>query len=229
VRYPGSELPLFAHAKNFHRYYLDLFGEHVRGRVLEVGGGMGTLTGLLLDRGISGLTVCEPDPALAHELATRFASDVRVIRGTLEDVPASLGLFDTVVYVDVLEHVEDDAGEIRLAAGRLAPGGSLVIGGPAHQWLYSPFDTVIGHHRRYDRRMVARLVAGCPDLRLHHFAYFDCLGVAVSLLNRWVVRRTTPTTRDIIVWDTRILPISRQLDPLLGHRVGKSFVAIACL
>jgi len=58
---------------------------------------------------------------------------------------------------------------------------------------------------------------------------FDCLGVAVSLLNRWVVRRTTPTTRDIIVWDTRILPISRQLDPLLGHRVGKSFVAIACL
>ena len=105
----------------------------------------------------------------------------------------------------------------------------MVIGGPAHQWLYSPFDTVIGHHRRYDRRMVARLVAGCPDLRLHHFAYFDCLGVAVSLLNRWVVRRTTPTTRDIMVWDTRILPISRQLDPLLGHRVGKSFVAIACL
>ncbi|PYQ03554.1 MAG: hypothetical protein DMF83_20820, partial [Acidobacteria bacterium] len=90
MRYPGSELPLFAHAKNFHRYYLDLFGEHVRGRVLEVGGGMGTLTGLLLDRGISGLTVCEPDPALAHELATRFASDVRVIRGTVEDVPASL-------------------------------------------------------------------------------------------------------------------------------------------
>jgi SAM-dependent methyltransferase len=228
VRYPGSELPLFVRATNFHRYYLQLFGPRLRGRVLEVGAGMGTVTAALLDHGITDLTVCEPDRALAANLADRFGPRISIVSGGLADVPSSAGAFDAILYVDVLEHIDDDVGEVRAATARLADAGGLLIGGPAHGWLYSPFDAAIGHKRRYDRRMIHRLIKASPGLRLEEFAYFDCLGILLSLANRWITRRAEPTARDIMLWDKRILPLSRPLDRCLAYRVGKSFVAVAC-
>src|SRR5262249_58918170 len=105
--------------------------------------------------------------------------------------------------------------EVREAPARLADTGALLIGGPAHAWLYSPFDAAIGHRRRYDRRMIHRLVAANPGLRLEAFAYFDCLGIVLSLTNRWITRRAQPTSRGVGPPDTRVLPLCLARDPSL--------------
>jgi SAM-dependent methyltransferase len=226
--YVGGELPLFLEARNFHRYYLDLFEPWLRGRVLEVGGGLGALTESLLERDVGAITVCEPDVELAARLAERVGCRADVVVGGLRDVPPDRGAFDAVLYVDVLEHIEDDQAELVAAVGRLSPGGALLVGGPAHDWLFSSFDTAIGHHRRYDRGRLRALIAGCPTLDLVRFAYFDCLGVLLSLGNRWIGDQRMPSPRQIQFWDRLVLPMSRRLDRLLAHRVGKSFVAVAC-
>ena len=225
--YAGKELPLFWEASNFHDYYFRLFGCWIGGHVLEVGGGMGALTTLLLRNGVEQLTVCEPDRVLAAELQERFGDRVGVIPSGLHEIPRSIGAFDTVLYVDVLEHIRDDVGEVAAAVARLKPGGTLVIAGPAHAFLYSAFDTAIGHHRRYDRASIEALVRSAGCLELVRFAYFDCLGVMLSLGNRWVNRQTVPSRRQLLFWDRIVLPLSRRLDPLLNYRVGKSFVAVA--
>jgi SAM-dependent methyltransferase len=226
-RYPGSELPLFLEAHRFHQYYVDLFGRWISGDVLEVGAGHGAMTRRLLECKPRRLTVCEPDPELAAVLRGRIGSVVDIVVGGLVDVPAAAGPFDAIVYVDVLEHISDDRGEVRRAAARLKPGGVLIVGGPAHTWLYSRFDAAIGHWRRYNRRSVAALVEASGLLRLERFRYFDSIGMALSLGNRYVTRRDIPSRGQIRFWNSVILPMSRAVDGMLGYRVGKSFVAVA--
>jgi SAM-dependent methyltransferase len=149
------------------------------------------------------------------------------VQGSLADVPAAAGPFDAIVYVDVLEHIRNDRDEVRRAAARLGPGGLLILGGPAHAWLYSRFDAAIGHWRRYNRRSVEALVEASGLLRLEQFRYFDSVGMMLSLGNRYLIRRDIPSQGQIRFWNNVILPVSRSLDPVLGYRVGKSFVAIA--
>jgi SAM-dependent methyltransferase len=226
-RYMGSELPLFLEAERFHQYYIDLFGEWISGNVLEVGAGQGAITHHLLNCKPRRLTACEPDPEFVAVLRERLGTAVEIVQGGLADVPAAAGPFDVIVYVDVLEHIRHDRDEVRRAAARLGPGGLLILGGPAHAWLYSRFDAAIGHCRRYNRRSVEALVEASGLLRLEQFRYFDSVGMVLSLGNRYLIRRDIPSQGQIRFWNNVILPVSRSLDPVLGYRVGKSFVAIA--
>jgi hypothetical protein len=124
----------------------------------------------------------------------------------------------------VLEHIEDDRGEVARAAARLKPGGALIVLAPAHPLLFTPFDAAIGHLRRYTR---ASLRAVAPEaLRLDHLAYLDAAGLLASVGNRVVLRKSMPKEWQILLWDRLGVPVSRMLDPLLGGRVGKSILAV---
>lgn len=227
-QYVGQELLLFLEARNFHRYYLKLFGPWLRGNVLEVGGGLGALTEGLLELPLERLVVCEPDPVQARILMNKFGARAEIVTGGLRAIPSSLGPFDAILYVDVLEHIEDDAAEVAEAADRLRSGGTLVIGGPAHQCLYSPFDACIGHYRRYSQRTIEQLVSSVKTLKPLQFRYFDSAGILLALANRWLTRQRLPRRSQIRAWDALVIQVSRGLDPLFGYRLGKSFVAIAC-
>lgn len=143
--------------------------------------------------------------------------------GTVRDLPSD-ARFDAILYVDVLEHVRDDAAELVAAAGALSPGGALIVLAPAHGWLYSPFDRAIGHYRRYTRRSLAAV--GPPGLRLVVLRYLDSVGLLASAGNRFVLRKSTPTAGDIARWDQLMVPVSRWLDPWLGFRIGKSVLGV---
>lgn len=226
--YVGNELELFAEARRWKEYWISRVRPCVRGSVLEVGAGLGANT-RLLRQGTERRWVClEPDAALAATLrenaAQAIAPETLEIRiGTL----AALGAderFDCVLYIDVLEHIEDDRAELQRAAGLLAPGGCLVVLSPAHQWLFSPFDQAIGHWRRYTRRGLEALTP--PGLRLQRAYYLDSVGMLASAANRLLLRQSMPNARQIRCWDRCFVPCSRWLDPLTGHRLGKSVVAI---
>ena len=86
----------------------------------------------------------EPDEALASQLRTAVRGQARrhVSVGTISSVAGQL--FDAVLYIDVLEHIEDDKSELACAIRLIRPGGRLIVLAPAHQALYSPFDKAIG-------------------------------------------------------------------------------------
>jgi hypothetical protein len=224
--YIGTELDAFAHASNWKRYLKDVIEPYLRGDVLEVGGGIGTTTSAFRSEAQSSWTAIEPDAALAERLAERVAQlahPVRIVVGTLDAIRTG-HVFDCVIYIDVLEHIEKDAEELRLAAARLVPGGTIIVMSPAHQSLYSPFDEAIGHFRRYDRRSLSALTPAGTSLV--DMRYLDCAGLGLTAGNRLLLKSASPTVAQVRLWDRWCIPLSRRVDPLFGHRLGKSILAV---
>lgn len=115
-------------------------------KVLEVGCGTGGNLGMLARFGA--VTGMEPD-----DEARGFAAEkagVPVEAGLLPDgLPFQPGAFDLVAALDVIEHVNDDAGSVKALGGLLKPGGFMVTTVPAYQWMWSPHDELHHHKRRY--------------------------------------------------------------------------------
>jgi SAM-dependent methyltransferase len=228
LNYVGGELELFAHAERWKAYLASTFRSHVRGDVAEVGAGLGAFTKLFLSAHTRSWSCIEPDPELLDTLRVALAPSisagrVRCIGGTLDDVESSTR-FDCMLYIDVLEHIFDDRAELARAAQHLAPGGSLVVMSPAHEFLFSAFDQAIGHHRRYDIDSLSRVAPS--ELLCESIHYLDAVGMLASLANRFLLKQSQPTRAQIQLWDRRMVPLSRRLDPLLGHRLGKSILGI---
>lgn len=228
MEYVGSELELFQHARNWKAYFAAAIGSLEGLRVLEVGAGMGATTEVLCTGGEAEWWCLEPDSSLAGQIDAKREAGVlpsccRVLVGTLENLRPD-HLFDCAVYVDVLEHIEDDRAELARAAAALGEGGRLVVVAPAHQSLFSAFDTAIGHHRRYSApTLTARSPGG---LEVERIWYLDSVGLLASLANRLLLRRSLPTQKQILLWDRWMVPLSRRLDGVLGHRLGKSVLAV---
>ena len=183
---------------------------------------------MLMDQGGPGRWVClEPDPQLLALLRANVADHAGRSReplcGTLSTLPAT-DQFDTILYIDVLEHIERDDDELAAAASHLRPGGRLIVLSPAHHFLMTDFDRAIGHFRRYNRHSLAGVTP--PGATLERLSYLDSIGVLASAANRLFLRQSMPTASQIHFWDTFMVPVSSVLDKLLLHRMGKSILAV---
>jgi len=228
--YVGSELDLFSAAMNWKAYWASHVAPYVRGRVLDVGAGIGATVLTLSHHVHCEWTALEPDATLADRMRQAAVDQQlpvgsRVLTGTLADLAAD-ERFDTILYIDVLEHIEDDGGELIAAAERLMPGGHLLILAPAHQALFSPFDEAIGHFRRYSRRTLQACVPS--TLRIEKLRYLDSMGMLASLANRLLLRSAMPTPQQIAMWDRLLIPISIPLDAITLGRIGKSIFMACC-
>lgn len=226
--YIGSELNVFALASKWKAYYRRLIEKYVRGEVLEVGAGIGATT-RTLNRGGHRRWVClEPDPELANQVRRLIEGgelpegcEVRV--GTVSEM-GEHEKFDTLLYIDVLEHIEHDREEVKAAATRLKIGGHIVVLAPAHPGLYTPFDAMIGHYRRYTKESLDSVVPA--SLKRRELFYLDSVGAIASACNRYILKSGTPNRQQILFWDRVMIPLSRLFDPLFRYRVGKSVVGI---
>jgi SAM-dependent methyltransferase len=222
VTYCGTELELFEQARNWKTYWKSQIAPFVRGSVLEVGAGIGANTAALADLRFDHWVCLEPDPQLVERIR-RPDGRYEVLTGVTADLPAR-PMFDAILYIDVLEHIEHDAAELARSASLLTPAGSLIVLSPAHNFLYTPFDRAIGHYRRYTR---SSLLAVAPaGLREHTVRYLDSCGALASLGNRLLLHSAMPAEGQIRFWDQWLVPLSRWLDPLLFFRAGKSVLGV---
>jgi SAM-dependent methyltransferase len=227
-RYIGEELDVFALAHNWKAYLRSVVGEYLTGDVLEVGAGIGGTTRVFCDGRQRSWTCLEPDRHLvarleANIVGARLAIAPRLMAGTVGDVPPASS-YDAIVYIDVLEHIEDDRGELARASALARPGGVIVVLSPAHQQLYAAFDAAIGHFRRYNRSMFRALTPSSATLET--LRYLDSAGMLLSAANRLFLRSGHPTAAQIRVWDRFFVPTSRRVDPLLRWSVGKSLLGV---
>jgi len=226
--YIGDELDLFSKAKNWKAYWSTQIIPFLQGSVLEAGAGIGSNTRLLFNNKVKSWTCLEPDVRLLETLKSNLLHDstlsrIQVVNGTLGDFDKSPG-FDAIIYVDVMEHIENDAWEMALAASRLNKNGFLVVLSPAHQWLFSKFDARIGHFRRYTKKSLKSVAP--PGLKLCRLRYLDCCGLVASLANRLVLHQGLPKSEQIEFWDRRLVPPSTVLDKLTGYVFGKSILGV---
>jgi SAM-dependent methyltransferase len=226
--YVGRELELFALATNWKRYVKAEIAEYMAGDVLEIGAGIGGTTLALHDGSVRRWICLEPDANLAKQLRMNVSKGwgfhaPDVIAGSSRAL-AERPSFDCVLYIDVLEHIQDDRTQINDAAHLVRPGGHIVILSPAHQWLSSAFDKSIGHIRRYDKQSLRSLAP--PGWIEKKLKYLDSVGVLLSLANALALRQAMPSRLQISLWDRLCVPLSRIIDCALLGNFGKSILAI---
>ena len=221
--YVGQELELFSAAVHWKTYFSTQVSKYLSGDVLEVGAGIGANTKFLRSSAStpSNWTCLEPDSALSAQIPREDGVEVQT--GTLASLPAEKK-FDSILYLDVLEHIEDDTREVEDALAALRPGGHLIVLAPAHSFLFSPFDKAIGHFRRYDRGMMRKLPSTKATVICDR--YLDSCGLLLSFANRALLKQTYPNARQIAIWDNFVVPVSKLLDPLLGYSLGKSLLYV---
>ena len=226
--YEGAELEIFQHAVCWKSYLAAQIGPRLRGDVLEVGAGIGTNTRILCHDGLSSWLALEPDAKLAESMSAGFGQQpppvpAEVVVGTLADLPADRR-FDSVLYVDVLEHIADDRAEIGRVVDHLRPRGTLIVLSPAHQWLFTEFDRAVGHYRRYSAKSLREIIPrGLTERRL---VYLDSVGMLASAANRFLLGSGRPSLRQVRLWDSVMVRSSRILDPCTLYRIGKSILGI---
>jgi SAM-dependent methyltransferase len=225
--YEGRDLEAMAYARNYHDWIGAEFRDAMRGDIAEVGAGDGRFALRILAAGPRSLTLFEPskDMYARQPDVLGAAPAVRRENATLaERAHEFRGAFDSVIYNNVLEHVADDAGELRLVRESLRAGGAVRIFVPALPMLMSDFDRSLGHFRRYTKPGLKALVerAGFRIERLH---YLDAPGVLPWLVvMRW--GRGRLSQRKVQAYD-RLVPLMRWSESRVRPPFGKNLLAVA--
>jgi SAM-dependent methyltransferase len=232
--YPGRELESMAFAMNYHRWILEIFRPYLGKRIVEVGAGAGSFSKLILETSPEKLDAIEPCsnmyPRLAAQLQNADGCNVgRAHHGTLMgniEMIRKAGAPDSVIYVNVLEHVEHDVEELAAIHSLLRPQGHALIFVPANPWLMGSMDHELGHFRRYTMKDL-RGKCEAVGLTIRVASHFDFLGIAPWWLKYCFFKSRTMEPAALRFYDRCVVPASRFLESVIPPPIGKNIVLVA--
>ena len=214
-------------AKNYRQYEFDMVAPHVGRSMLEIGSGLGHFADEFLPR-LDRLVVSDFDPYCVEQLKKRFEGrdDIDVLQfGLPTEIPLK-DKVDTVVMMNVLEHIEDDAEALRSLARVTLPGGRIIIWVPGYMQLYGDFDRAVGHVRRYTPTTLGAAV--------RHAGLTAEVVKPVNLLGgiAWwaTVRRGgvgSPRPGLVRTYDRFVVPVTRFVERRVTPPFGQSVLGVA--
>ena len=234
VTYEGRELEAMSFALNYHRWMLEIFAPYLGRRLVEVGAGAGSFSELLLERPFDSLALVEPSRetyALLEQNLAALRADERVksynavFRQAAEALSAAARP-DSIIYINVLEHIADDEGELRAVRETLAPGGRVLVFVPALPWLYGSFDRLIQHQRRYAKAELEQKCAAA-GFRVLLSRYFDMVGVLPWWVKYRLLKSETMEAGAVRFYDRFVVPVARVAEGLVAPPVGKNIILVA--
>ena len=224
--YPGKELEAMASATHYRRWIVDAFAPYLGRHVAEVGAGIGSITRILLERPLDRLVAFEPSTNMFPHLAdaVKGHANARAINALFGGEQAGQD-YDSVAYINVLEHVEHEREELLAAYNALRTGGHLLVFVPALAWLYSNFDREVGHFRRYSRDGLERVVAHA-GFQVVQARYFDVAGVLPWYLYFTLMGRGMGKG-SVSLYDRVVVPPMRVLEGWVAPPLGKNILLVA--
>ena len=205
---PGARiLDVLAHTPRFNEWMASVVAPHLGSSVIEIGAGIGNMSALL-SRGRKKYLATDLDPEHVDQLEVRFAVNPRVRTLRLDAADAAgfesvSGSVDSVVCLNVLEHVEDDRSGFRNLYRVLAPGGRAVVLVPRGAGLYGTLDTVLGHCRRYTRAELEERMTEA-GFELERVFDFNRVTLPGWWFNGRVLRRTSFGRFQLAVFDRMV-------------------------
>lgn len=226
--YSGTELDAMAQARNYCRWILDFFAPYLGKKVIEIGAGAGTFSELLLRiNRISKLVLFEPSTNLFPLLQEQFGDNPRLrLHSGAFDPSVLEEPADSIVLVNVLEHISDDDALLLQIQHSLRPGGRVLLFVPALEWNYGSLDTAFEHHRRYSKPILRKKLERA-GFRVEQARYVNFLGIASWFFAGRVLRQKTLRPSQVRWYDRWIIPWSFRLEQIWEPPVGQSLVAIA--
>lgn len=225
-------LQSIASATSFNAWMYQTIRPYIKGRVLELGSGIGNISDQLVSE-FSAITLSDYNPAYCEYLVNRFQSTKQVeavLSIDLQD-PAFFetnqpyqNSFDTIILLNVIEHLANDRQCVHNCSFLLRNGGHLIVLAPAYRLLYSALDKEIGHYRRYTKNGLARLLAQ-NGFGVVQKQYFNLMGIGGWLFFNKLLGRKVITKGSMKNFD-RLVPLARWLDRAIGHRLGLSAIVV---
>lgn len=213
-------------AKNYRRSLVAEFSPYLRGRILEVGAGIGQMTReLMMLSHVKSIDALEPDARFYRQLL-KLNPEVRCLHGTLSQREA-VDLYDGIISVNVLEHIEDHFEELKRIRLHLSPNGKLCLFVPAFQEIYAPIDQSFGHFRRYRKPELKELLrkAGFRIIQAH---YYNSLGFFAWWWNFCVLKKSVFEVNKVKFYDKYLFPIVHFAEKKLARPpLGQSVLVIA--
>jgi len=223
------DLQVMADAVNYRRWIFSHIGGHIGNRVVELGAGIGNMTELMSDRELV-VAVDNHRPCIEF-MKDRFSGSLNIMPLEIDisgGLPPELVRFspDTIVCINVLEHLADDAGVLDSMFRVLGESGSLVLVVPAFSFLFGSIDRVVGHYRRYGKKELrSKLTAA--GFSVSDLFYMNSLGVAGWFLNNRVLKLGAESTAQVKVYDRLIVPWLSRLEAAIRPPFGMSLIALA--
>ena len=227
--------PAMEEMQAYPAYLFKLISQHLGERVLEIGVGYGTYTRMLLEQGCH-VRATDIDDQCVERVMRRFASEPELSTGLIDltNEPSirihSDFRADTIVCLNVLEHIQEDRRALELLRDVVVPGAKLLLIVPAHQQLYGKMDAEAGHYRRYSRRVLR------DTLQAAGWSVVNCRYCnIVGMLGWWYHNRVRKdaglkdehVNHQMRTADKWLPRFARFTDPLCGRLAGLSVLAVA--
>jgi SAM-dependent methyltransferase len=215
-------------ATRYFEWQAALATAHLGNRVLEIGCGMGNFTQHLVGREF--VTGIDVEEACVERWRERFAGKVHMQAQHLDLLdPKCLELkkhnFDSIVCLNVLEHIKDDRLALQHMREILPPGGRAVLIIPAFEALYGPIDELLGHYRRYSKGPWGDLV-NSVGFKPEVVRYINSIGCVGWWMNARVFKRTEQSEDQIAFFDKYLVPVLSRVEKVVSPPFGQSLFTV---
>lgn len=220
-------LLLLEEADAYNRWIYERIHSFLNGDVLEVGCGIGNLTGLLLQRGKVLATDVKED--YLHIVREKYKGHPRFTGTRIWDIrtapPDQLHqTFDTIVCSNVLEHIEDDYAVLKYFHQLLKGKGRLILLVPALPWLFNQLDKDLGHLRRYSRKELASKIEQ-SGFQMLSLVFFNPFGILGWYVNGSMLRRRILPKNQVKIFN-RMVPLFKSLEKITPDWTGQSLIVV---
>jgi 2-polyprenyl-3-methyl-5-hydroxy-6-metoxy-1,4-benzoquinol methylase len=224
-------LELFNKADNFNEWLFDQLKSYCKGRILEIGSGLGNISALLISN-FDDVHLSDVSPAYYTFLKKKFNGtpgfggihQIDLNGVSSEQADNLYGRFDTVISSNVIEHIENDSEAISNCNKFLRKGGQLIILVPAFSFLYNGFDHELGHYRRYTKKELKSIFVN-NGFEIVHSRYFNFVGIFGWWLSGAVLKRKRLPAGQLNIYN-KLVPVIKLFDLLASRFLGLSVIVV---
>lgn len=215
-------------AKPYFVWQLEQFTPYLGNRVIDVGCGLGNFAEILLDREL--YIGIDSDQDIIEKMKGQYADteNIEFFQADITQWDRIQALVyekaDSILCVNVLEHIEDDRVVLKNMAATLPCGGHICLLVPAFQCLYGTLDSLDGHFRRYTKAMVVDRIKDLP-VEIVHLYYFNMVGSLGWFLKGRILREKTQSNANYAVMNM-LIPFFSKIERAIKPFFGMSLIAI---
>jgi len=220
-------LLLLENAYSYHKYIFEEIKPFLRGKILEIGCGIGNLTFWLIQH--LPVLAIDMNEDYLELIQKKFAKHPNLINTLLWDIrrepPKEIyNQFDTIVCSNVLEHIENDESVLMRFYNLLSNRGRVIIFVPALKILYNQLDLELGHMRRYGKKDLFYKLNKC-GFKIYQIKYFNIFGILGWFINGKLLKRKILPKDQLYIFD-RLFPFLIKVEKIFPNTLGQSLIAI---